>query len=50
MTHSTYAPEERERHLITEGLVRLSIGLESAEDLWRDLEQALDAVAATSRT
>ncbi|MCG6941058.1 MAG: methionine gamma-lyase [Thiohalocapsa sp.] len=43
MTHSTYSPEERERHLITEGLVRLSIGLESAEDLWRDLEQALEA-------
>ena len=41
MTHSTYAPEERARHLITEGLVRLSIGLEDAEDLWSDLDQAL---------
>lgn len=47
MTHSTYAPEERERHLITEGLVRLSIGLEDADDLWRDLDQAL--AAATCR-
>jgi methionine gamma-lyase len=46
MTHSTYSPEERERHLITEGLVRLSIGLEGAEDLWRDLEQALAAASA----
>lgn len=45
MTHSTYAPEERARHLITEGLVRLSIGLENAEDLWRDLDQALTAAA-----
>lgn len=45
MTHSTYAPEELARHLITEGLVRLSIGLEDADDLWRDLQQAL-AVAA----
>ncbi|EGV32365.1 methionine gamma-lyase [Thiorhodococcus drewsii AZ1] len=42
MTHSTYAPEERAKHLITEGLVRLSIGLEDAEDLWRDLDQALE--------
>ncbi len=41
MTHSTYAPEERAQHLITEGLVRLSIGLESADDLWCDLQQAL---------
>lgn len=43
MTHSTYAPEERARHLITEGLVRLSIGLECADDLWGDLQQALSA-------
>jgi len=50
MTHSTYSPEERERHLITEGLVRLSIGLESAEDLWWDLEQALDAATGTPAT
>lgn len=47
MTHSTYSPEERERHLITEGLVRLSIGLESPDDLWRDLQQAL--MAATQK-
>lgn len=43
MTHSTYAPEERAQHLITEGLVRLSIGLESPDDLWRDLQNALAA-------
>lgn len=46
MTHSTYAPAEREKHLITEGLVRLSIGLENADDLWQDLEQALAAASA----
>lgn len=44
MTHSTYAPEERARHMITEGLVRLSIGLECADDLWSDLQQALDVL------
>jgi len=49
MTHSTYSPEERERHLITEGLVRLSIGLEDAEDVWRDLEQALAAAMGAAQ-
>jgi methionine-gamma-lyase len=43
MTHSTYTPEERAQHFIAEGLVRLSVGLEDAEDLLADLEQALDA-------
>jgi cystathionine gamma-synthase len=31
---------------IPEGLVRLSVGIEDVEDLWADLSQALDAVAA----
>ena len=43
MTHSTYTPEERAAHGIGEGLLRLSIGLEDAEDLFADLEQALAA-------
>ena len=43
MTHSTYSPEELAQHLIGEGLVRLSIGLEDADDLWNDLQQALAA-------
>ncbi|MGI8993467.1 MAG: PLP-dependent transferase, partial [Nocardioidaceae bacterium] len=29
---------------IPEGLVRLSVGVEDVEDLWRDLSQALDLV------
>ncbi len=41
MTHSTYSPEERARHGISEGLVRLSIGLEGIDDVIYDLEQAL---------
>ncbi len=43
-THMAIAPEERERLGITEGLVRLSVGIEDEEDLIHDLEQALDAV------
>lgn len=41
MTHSTYTPEERHRHGISDGLVRLSVGLEGVEDILADLEQAL---------
>jgi len=46
MTHSTYTPEERASHGISEGLVRLSVGLEEVEDLLADLAQALDARCA----
>ncbi|MBV6727306.1 trans-sulfuration enzyme family protein [Nocardioides daeguensis] len=31
---------------IPEGLVRLSVGIEDVEDLWADLEQALDRISA----
>lgn len=41
MTHSTYTPEERAEHGISEGLVRLSVGLEGVADIVGDLEQAL---------
>jgi methionine-gamma-lyase len=43
MTHAFYTPEERVEHLISEGLVRLSVGLEDVADLLDDLEQALAA-------
>lgn len=43
MTHSTYSPEERLEHGIADGLIRLSAGLEDAEDLVDDLRCALDA-------
>ncbi|HRI71494.1 MAG TPA: cystathionine gamma-synthase [Polyangium sp.] len=43
MTHAS-VPEEARRALgISDGLVRLSIGLEGVEDLWNDIEQALAA-------
>ncbi len=44
MTHSSYTPEERQQHLISEGLIRLSAGLEDADDLLADIEQALHPI------
>lgn len=41
-THSKLKPEERLEVGISDGLVRLSIGLEHLEDIWEDLEQALN--------
>ena len=46
MTHSTYTPEERAAHGISEGLVRLSVGLEDIEDILADVSQALDVAHA----
>lgn len=48
MTHSTYTPEERAAHGISEGLIRLSAGLEDIGDLLADLVQALDQAAGAS--
>jgi methionine-gamma-lyase len=44
MTHSDVPPEAQRRMGITEGLVRLSVGVEHPDDLIADLSQALDAV------
>ncbi len=44
MTHAGVDPEQCKKMNITESLVRLSIGVESAEDLIWDLEQALEKV------
>ncbi|QEX22126.1 methionine gamma-lyase [Hypericibacter adhaerens] len=46
MTHSTYSAEERQKHGISDGLVRLSVGLETLDDLVNDLAQALDSLRA----
>jgi O-succinylhomoserine sulfhydrylase len=43
-THQRLSPEERAAMGITEGMVRLSVGLEDIEDLKEDLDQALAAV------
>ena len=44
-THRRLTPEVREQMGITESTVRLSVGLESAEDLIRDLTQALQRLS-----
>ncbi len=44
MTHADVEEAERKRVGITDGLVRLSVGLEDAEDLIDDLRQALERV------
>jgi cystathionine gamma-synthase/methionine-gamma-lyase len=40
-THHDVPPTDRARRGIDDGMVRLSCGLEDAEDLWADLERAL---------
>ncbi|MFQ5764306.1 MAG: O-succinylhomoserine sulfhydrylase [Rhodospirillales bacterium] len=42
-THQRLSPEERLEMGITDGLVRLSVGLEDADDIKEDLDQALHA-------
>ncbi|WP_245574101.1 methionine gamma-lyase [Neptunomonas japonica] len=44
MTHATYTPEERAKYGISEGLVRISVGLEDIEDIYADIAQALQRV------
>lgn len=44
MTHADVDEAERKRVGITDGLVRLSVGLEDTDDLVADLRQALDRV------
>ena len=43
MSHAAFPPEEKRRKGITEGTVRLSVGIEHVDDLCADLAQALDA-------
>ncbi|CUU37044.1 MAG: cystathionine gamma-synthase [Armatimonadetes bacterium] len=43
MTHASIPPEERARIGISDTLIRLSVGIEDAEDLIEDIEQALQA-------
>jgi O-succinylhomoserine sulfhydrylase len=43
-THQRFTPAQRAEMGITDGLVRLSIGLEHKDDLHEDLVRALDRV------
>lgn len=44
MTHATLSPEEREAAGISEGLLRVSVGIEDVEDIVRDVCNALDQI------
>jgi methionine-gamma-lyase len=44
MTHASYTHQQLEHAGITEGLVRLSVGLEDVDDIMYDLDQALKKV------
>jgi cystathionine gamma-lyase/cystathionine beta-lyase/cystathionine gamma-lyase/homocysteine desulfhydrase len=45
MTHASVDPEKRNRLGITEGLVRISVGIEDTDDIIADLDQALKQVS-----
>ena len=47
LTHRIVSDKAREEGGITEGLLRLSIGLEDPEDLWIDLLQAFEQLYVT---
>ena len=42
-THSKLTPEEREMVGITDGLIRVSVGLEHIQDIIEDIDQAIEA-------
>lgn len=44
MTHASVPAEERSQLGITDGLVRISVGIEDVEDIIADLDQALDKI------
>lgn len=48
LTHRVVNAEAREHSGVSQSLMRLSVGLESPEDLWADLEQALAKAMAQS--
>lgn len=41
MTHASVPKQQREAVGISDGMIRLSVGIENQEDLWKDLEQAI---------
>ena len=49
MTHTMIPREVREAAGITDGMIRMSVGLEDADDIIADLKQALDDKYSTKR-
>jgi len=46
MSHASYDAADRAKHGITDGLIRLSVGLEALEDLEHDLQHAFSALTS----
>lgn len=44
MTHANLSSEQRSKAGVTDGLIRLSVGIENADDLIADLDQALEHI------
>jgi cystathionine beta-lyase/cystathionine gamma-synthase len=44
MTHASVEPDKRQRLGITDGLVRISVGIEDTDDIVADLDQALKKI------
>jgi cystathionine beta-lyase/cystathionine gamma-synthase len=49
-SHAMISAEQRAKMGVTEQMVRLSVGIESVDDLIADLEQALQAIGAHQTT
>jgi cystathionine beta-lyase/cystathionine gamma-synthase len=47
MTHADVPLDERRARGLTDGLVRLSVGIEDVQDILEDLEQALTTISQT---
>jgi len=45
MTHASLSPEDRQKAGITDGLIRLSVGIEDVQELIADIDQALNAIS-----
>lgn len=45
MTHASVPPSDRERLGITDGMVRISVGIEDVDDIVEDLDRSLSAIA-----
>ena len=48
MTHSPLSQAERDRIGISDSLLRMSVGIEHADDLLADLERGFDALEASA--
>lgn len=44
MTHATLSPDERKQAGISDGLLRISVGVEDRDDLYRDMTNALEQI------